>query len=56
MKIIFEDKSILDIYKQEDKIFIIIKAVDYDNPSKKIINVAEIDMNQFQEIIKEINS
>ncbi len=57
MKIIFEDKSFIEIKRSNNpnKIFIIIQAKDQSNPLKKITNSVEITEEEFKSIISEIS-
>lgn len=54
MKIEFEDKSWLEIKKENDKIVIAIQAKDFNNQFKKITNMVEISMEEFFNLVKEI--
>jgi len=54
MKIEFEDKSYIEIKKNNDKIIIIISAKDHQNDLKKIINAVEITVEEYQKLISDI--
>ena len=56
MKIIFEDKSYIEIKKDNDKVMVIIQAKDVENPRKNIINVCELTNEQFKAIYEEISN
>ncbi len=56
MKIEFEDKSWLEIKKDNDKITIAIQAKDFNNKFKKITNMVEISIEEFFNIVKELKS
>lgn len=53
MKIIFEDKSYLEISKSkdDDKLIIVISAKDQSNPLKKITNSVEVEISKLKEFI-----
>lgn len=57
MKINFDGKGddFIEIKNNNDKIVIIISAVDIKNPLRTIINSAEITQEQFAALIKEVN-
>lgn len=55
MKIEFEDKSWLEIKKENDKVVIAIQAKDFNNKFKKITNMVEISMEEFFNIVKELH-
>lgn len=56
MKIIFEDKSYLEIKKSEttENIVLIIQAKDVENPLKKITNSVEITKTQFEQLFTSV--
>jgi hypothetical protein len=54
MKIDFDNNSFIEIYYSEDKISIILAAKDANNPLKKIINSAEISMEEWIKLTEEI--
>lgn len=56
MKIDFEDGSSVELKKSEksDNYFIIIKAKDYENPLRKIVNSVELTNEQLMVLIKDI--
>lgn len=56
MKIEFEDKSYLEIKKNDDKVVVVIQAKDHQNSLKKITNSVEIGLEDFKKIIVEITS
>jgi nitrate reductase NapAB chaperone NapD len=57
MKILFEDKSYIEIKKSDNagKIMVIISAKNHDNPLKKTTNAVELDVSQFKELISDLN-
>jgi hypothetical protein len=55
MKIVFEDKSYLDIAKTDDgSVCITIQAKDQTNPLKKITNSVKITKDQLDSLISSI--
>lgn len=54
MKIEFEDKSYIEIKKNNDKIFIIISAKDHQNNLKNIINAVELTLEEYNKLISDI--
>ena len=54
MRIDFDNNSFIEIYYSEDKIAIILGAKDSSNPFKKIVNSAEISIDEWNKLIKEI--
>ncbi len=55
MKINFDDTSYIEISKSPtDKIQVVLSARDGKNPYNNIINSAEISLDQFLQIIREI--
>lgn len=53
-KLVFDDKSYIQIKKNEDKIIIIISAKDQNNSLKKITNAVEISEEEFKTIISDV--
>ena len=53
MKINFDDNSFIEIKlsKSPGKVEIVLGASDFDNPLKKIINSAEIDIKDFSKLV-----
>ena len=57
MKIDFDDSSYINIFLSSDrKVMIVLSAKDGKNPKSTIINSAEISIEQFSEINREITS
>ena len=54
MKKVFEDKSFLEIIKINNKVQIIVGAKDSSSINKMIINCVEIDIETFDELIKNL--
>ena len=55
MKIIFEDKTWIDCVKSDKgTIFITVAAPHETDPLKKVINAAELTMEQFKKLISDI--
>lgn len=55
MKIQFEDKSYIECRKSDDgKILVIISAKDQNNSLKKISNTVEISLEQFKQLISDV--
>ena len=54
MKIQFDDRSYIEIKKENEKVVIIISAKDQDNTLKKITNAVEITIEEFKKLISEI--
>jgi len=56
MKINFEDASFIEIKLSTSpgKVEIILCAADFENPLKKIINSAEIDLKDFAKLVQSI--
>lgn len=54
MRIDFDDKSYVEIKKTQDKIIIIIQAIDHNDKMKKVINAVEITSEQFKSLISDI--
>lgn len=57
MKVIFEDKSYIEVKRsnEQGKILVIISAKDNDNSLKKITNVVEITDDEFKKLLSDIN-
>lgn len=57
MKILFEDKSYIEIKKTDNdgKIMVIISAKNHNNPLKKTTNAVELDIIQFKNLISDLN-
>ena len=55
LKIIFEDKTWIDCVKSDKgTIFITVAAPHETDPLKKVINAAELTMEQFKKLISDI--
>jgi|WetSurMetagenome_2_1015567.scaffolds.fasta_scaffold1597301_2 hypothetical protein len=56
MKIVFDDKSYIEVRKSDspDKIIVIISAKDHDNPLKKITNAVEITAAEFKRLMSDV--
>lgn len=55
MKILFEDKSYVEIKKSaEGKYFVIVSAKDADNSRKNITNAVEITEKEFKFLISDV--
>lgn len=56
MKIQFTDKSYIDCHKSDHpgKIVMVVSAKDYDNPLKKITNTVELTLEEFKQLISDI--
>lgn len=54
MKIIFSDKSYVELQNNNGKIILIISAKDHSNPNKKISNAAEMTQEEFKQLISEV--
>ncbi len=56
MKVIFEDKSYIEVKRsnEQGKILVIISAKDNDNSLKKITNVVEITDDEFKKLLSDI--
>ena len=54
MRVDFEDGSYVEIKKTDDKITVIISAKDHLNQSKKIINAAEMTIDEFKKLISDV--
>lgn len=56
MKIEFKDKSYIECNKSDNpgKIVIVISAIDYENPLKKITNAVELTVEEFKKLISEM--
>jgi tRNA threonylcarbamoyladenosine modification (KEOPS) complex Pcc1 subunit len=54
MKKEFDDKSYIEIKKQDNKILIVISAKDFKNPLTNIANCVELDIEEFKQLIKDI--
>ena len=52
MKIVFEDKSYVEVRKSDEvnKILLIIGARDVNNPLKNIVNCVEITKEEFEKL------
>ena len=55
MKIEFEDKSLIEIKKIDNKYSILIQAKDGNNPKIKISNCVEITKEQLQYLLKDLD-
>lgn len=55
MKIVFDDKSYIDIHKSDhpDKVVVVISSKDGSNPLKKITNSVEVTMEEFKKLISD---
>jgi len=53
MKLSFDDNSFIEIKlsKSPGKVEIVLGASDFDNPLKKIVNSAEIDIKDFLKLV-----
>ena len=51
MRIDFDNNSFIEIYLSEDKVAIILGAKDANNPLKKIVNSAEVSMQEWSKLI-----
>lgn len=56
MKIQFEDKSYINCEKNNEKIIITVAAKDYANPLKKITNSVELTLEEFRELISDVQA
>lgn len=54
MKIQFDDGSYIDCKQNSDKVILIISAKDYENPRKKINNTVELSVEEFKQLISDI--
>lgn len=56
MKIQFTDKSYIDCHKSDHpgKIVMVVSAKDYDNPLKKITNTVELTLEEFKQLISDV--
>jgi len=56
MKIVFDDKSFIECKKSDNpgKIVLTISAKDRSDPLKKIINAAEISIDEFKTLVSDI--
>lgn len=56
MKIQFEDKSYIECRKSDNPgtIVIIISAKDHQNPLKKITNAVELTIEEFKQLISDV--
>jgi nitrate reductase NapAB chaperone NapD len=56
MKILFEDKSYIEIKRSDEpgKILIVVSAKDNQNPLKRITNAAEITEDEFNKLVNEV--
>ena len=57
MKIQFEDNSFVECKKSDnsDKVVIIISAKDYQNPLKRIDNAVELTVEEFKQLISDVD-
>jgi len=57
MKIIFDEKGYeyIEITKSNNGIYVVISAKDINNQKKTIVNSAELTMEQFVNLISDIN-
>ncbi len=53
MKISFEDKSYIELKKEQDKYVVIISGRDSSDRLKKITNSVMLTEQQFQELVRE---
>jgi len=56
-KQIFEDGSYIEVQKtptDATKIDIIVSAKDQTNPLKRVVNIVEMSIDQFRELVKEV--
>ncbi len=56
MRIQFNDSSFIECKKSEggDKIIFTLSAKDYNNPLKKIVNSAELTIEEFKRLIQDV--
>jgi hypothetical protein len=54
MRIDFDNSSFIEIYYSEDKVSIILGAKDANNHLKKIVNSAEVSIDEWNKLIEEI--
>jgi hypothetical protein len=56
MKILFEDKSYIEIRRSDEpgKILVVVSAKDNQNPLKRITNTAEITEDEFNKLVNEV--
>ena len=54
MRIDFDNSSFIEIYYSEDKVSIILGAKDANNHLKKIVNYAEVSIDEWNKLIEEI--
>jgi hypothetical protein len=54
MRIDFDNNSFIEIYYSEDKIAIILGAKDSNNSLKKIVNSAEVSLEEWIKLTEEI--
>lgn len=53
MKIDFDNRSSIEVSYKDDKIFIVIKATDFKNNNKLIVNTATLSKDQFKELMND---
>lgn len=54
MKIQFDDGSYINCKQNDDRVILTLSAKDYENPRKKIHNTVELTMEEFKQLISDV--